>query len=36
MNSVYVVYAFKQIFVEDIVHLNLKEIYVLSLTAKYC
>jgi hypothetical protein len=27
MNSVYVVYAFKQIFVDDIVHLNLREIY---------
>jgi hypothetical protein len=27
MNSVYVVYAFKQIFVADIVNLNLREIY---------
>jgi hypothetical protein len=27
MNSEYVVYAFKQIFVYNIVHLNLREIY---------
>jgi hypothetical protein len=27
MNEQYIVYAFKQIFVDDIVHLNLREIY---------